>query len=330
MVAFRTRIAGQGAYLPPKLLTNFDLEKLMDTTDQWITERTGIKHRHIAADNEATSDVALPAAKQALAQAGIQATDLDLILFATVSPDQLMPSTACMLQMKLGCPGIPAFDLNAACSGFIYAMSVADQFIRTGMYKNILVVGAELLHRFMDYSDRETSILFGDGAGAFVLQRTESSDPNVIMSTHMKAEGALWDLLYMPTGGTKHPFTQETLDQGFASFHMKGREIFKNAVRTMAQTCKLAMESNNVSMDQVDWLVPHQANVRIMEAVADQFNFPKEKVINQVHDTANISAATIPVAFDLGIKEGKIKRGDLIMFTAFGAGLTAGSALLRY
>lgn len=330
MVAYRTRIAGHGTYLPPKLLTNQDLEKLVDTTDQWITERTGIKVRHIAEDGEATSDIALKAAQNALSNAKTTAQELDLIIFATVTPDQMMPSTACMLQHKLGCPGVPAFDLGAACSGFIYSLSVADQFIRTGMYKKILIVGAEVLHPFMNYKDRETCILFGDGAGAFVLERTSVDDPNIVFSTHMKAEGSLWDLLYMPTGGTKYPFTQEVLDQNLHFFRMKGREIFKNAVRTMAQTCELALKTNNVTIDQVDWLVPHQANSRIMEAVADQFNFPKDKVINKVHETANISAATIPVAFQMGFDEGKIKRGDLVLFTAFGAGLTAGSALLRY
>lgn len=330
MTAYRTRIAGYGSYLPPKLLTNQDLEKLVDTTDQWITERTGIKVRHIAEDGEVTSDVALKAAERALVNANIKAQELDLIILATVSPDQMMPTTACMLQHKLGCPGVPAFDLGAACSGFIYALSVADQFIRTGMYQKILIVGVEVLHPFMNYKDRETCILFGDGAGAFVVTRTTADDPNIVYSTHMKAEGSLWDLLYMPTGGTRYPFRQDVLDQDLHYFKMKGREIFKNAVRTMAQTCELALKANNVTIDQVDWLVPHQANSRIMEAVADQFNFPKDKVINKVHETANISAATIPVAFQLGIEDGRIKRGDLILFTAFGAGLTAGSALLRF
>jgi 3-oxoacyl-[acyl-carrier-protein] synthase-3 len=207
---------------------------------------------------------------------------------------------------------------------------VADQFIKTGFYKNILIVGVEILHHFMDYNDRDTSILFGDGAGAWVVTRAEADSKSEVFSTHMKAEGALHDLLYLPAGGSRLPFSQKVLDEKLHKFQMNGREIFKNAVRTMSHTCQLALQHNNVSIDQVDWLIPHQANSRIMESVADHFKFPKEKVINVVHETANISAATIPVAFQMAVADGRIKRGDLILLTAFGAGLTSGSALLRY
>lgn len=316
--------------MPPRLLTNGDIEKLVDTSDQWIRERTGIERRHIASDDQATSDLAAEAAKIALKEAGMEASQLDLIIFATVTGDHPLPSSACVLQTKLGCHEIPAFDLAAACSGFVYSLSVADQFIRTGMYQRILVVGAEVIHRFINYKDRETCILFGDGAGAVVVERAPKDDPNIIFSTHLRAEGSLGELFTLPGGGSKMPFRQDVLDRGDQFMRMKGREIFKNAVRTMSACCSQALEANNVSAEQVDWLIPHQANMRIMEAVADHFGFPKSKVISVVHEMGNTSAATIPVAFDMAVKDGRIKRGQLILLTAFGAGLTAGSALLRF
>lgn len=327
---FRSRVSGTGSYLPEKLLTNADLEKLVDTNDQWIVERTGIKHRHIAADHEACSDLALKASQRALQAANLTAQDVDMLIVATVSGDQVMPSTAAVLQSKLGCRQIMAFDLSAACSGFVYSLSIADQFIRTGMYKNILVVGAEVLHRFVNYQDRETCILFGDAAGAWVVSRAEEGDQNIIFSSHLHADGNLGDLFVLPAGGSAMPFSQKVLDEKTQFVRMKGREIFKNAVRTLTQCCHEALDANGVSADQVDWLVPHQANVRILESVADHFNFPKEKVILSLHETGNTSAASIPVAFDLALQEGKIKRGQMILLAAFGAGLTSGSVLLRY
>lgn len=327
---FRSRVAGAGSYLPEKVLTNADLEKLVDTNDQWITERTGIQRRHMAADHEACSDLSLIASQKALKEAGLSAQDLDMIMVCTVSGDQVMPSTACVLQAKLGCKQIVAFDLSAACSGFVYGLSVADQFIRTGMYKNILVVGAEVLHRFVNYKDRETCILFGDAAGAWVVSRANEGDPNIIMSSHLHADGSCGDLFVLPAGGSKIPFSQDVLDNDLQYVKMKGREIFKNAVRTMTQCCHEALEFNNVTADQVDWLIPHQANVRILESVADHFKFPKEKVVIELHETGNTSAASIPVAFDLARQKGNIKRGQLLLLAAFGAGLTSGSILLRY
>lgn len=327
---FRSRVAGAGSYLPAGLLTNQDLEKLVDTNDQWIVERTGIKHRHIAAKDEITSDLAYNASIKALKAAGLESKDLDMIIVATVSGDQVMPSTACVLQHKLGCGNIMAFDLAAACSGFVYCVSIADQFIRTGMYKNILIVGAEVLHRFVNYQDRETCILFGDAAGAWVVSRAEENDKNIIMSSHLHADGGLGDLFVLPAGGSKIPFSQEVLEQKTQFVTMKGREIFKNAVRTLTQCCHEALEFNNVKPEQVDWLVPHQANARILESVASHFEFPNEKVIMSLHETGNTSAASIPVAFDLALEQGKIKRGQLILLAAFGAGLTSGSVLLRY
>lgn len=327
---FRSRVAGTGSYLPAGLITNQDLEKLVDTNDQWITERTGIQRRHKAAPEEACSDLSFVACQRALKAAGLQATDIDMLIVCTVSGDQVMPSTACVLQNKLGCRQIFAFDLSAACSGFVYGLSVADQFIRTGMYKNVLVVGAEVLHRLVNYQDRETCILFGDAAGAWVVSRAEKDDKNVVFSTHLHADGSLGDLFVLPAGGSRIPLSQEVLDKKLQFVSMKGREIFKNAVRTLTTCCHEALEANGVTADQVDWLVPHQANVRILESVASHFEFPKEKVIMSLHETGNTSAASIPVAFDLALQEGKIKRGQLILLAAFGAGLTSGSALLRF
>jgi 3-oxoacyl-[acyl-carrier-protein] synthase-3 len=327
---YRARIAGTGSYLPPGLITNQDLEKLVDTNDQWIVERTGIKQRHKAGEGVVTSDLAFEATQIALKAANLTAQDIDLIIFATITGDQPTPSSACMLQTKLGLTSIPAFDISAACSGFVYGISIADQFIRGGMYKNILVVGAEIISRFVNYQDRETCILFGDGAGAFIVSRAQPDEKNIIFSSHLGAEGSLGELFILPSGGSKIPFRQEALDRGDHWFRMKGREIFKNAVRTMSSACAQALEFNNVSADQVDWLVPHQANNRILEAVADHFKFPKEKVISIVHDMGNTSAATVPVAFDTAVRDGRIQRGQMILLTAFGAGLTSGSCLLRY
>jgi 3-oxoacyl-[acyl-carrier-protein] synthase-3 len=327
---YRSRVAGIGSYLPEKVLSNFDLEKMVETSDQWILERTGIERRHIAAEGEATSDLCLHAAQRALADANLTAQDIDMIIVGTVTGDRQMPSTACYVQSKLGCRNIVAFDLNAACSGFLYSMSIADQFIRTGMYKNVLVIGAEVLNRFVNYKDRETCILFGDGAGAWVLSRAAEGDTAVIASTHLHADGDLAELLTLPGGGSVMPQSQYVLDNNLHYVSMKGREIFKNAVRTMALCCKEALEANEMSPDSVDWIVPHQANKRIIEAVADQFKFPMERVIVYLHETGNTSSASIPLAFDWAVKNGKIKRGQTILLTAFGAGLTSGSVLLRY
>ncbi len=329
-MSYRTRIAGTGSYLPEKVLTNFDIEKLVETTDAWIKERTGIERRHICADDEATTDLALRAANKALESAGITFDQLDMIIFCTVTGDHLMPSSACILQSKLGCKGIPAFDLQAACSGFIYGLSVGDNFIRSGQYKNILLVGAEVIHRYVDYKDRDTCILFGDGAGAVILGRAQPDDHQVVCSTHLGAEGSLADLFFLQAGGSKTPITHELLDRRENFMKMKGREIFKNAVRTMAGACEQAMAFNQLTVEDIDWLIPHQANYRIMEAVAHFFDFPKEKVISIVHEMGNTSAATIPVALDWAFRDGRIKRGQTLLLTAFGAGLTSGSAVVKF
>lgn len=327
---FRTKISGTGSYLPTKVLTNADLERMVETNDLWIRERTGIARRHIADEKQVTSDLALIASQRALEAAHLNADDIDMIIFCTVSGDQVMPATGCVLQHKLGARNVMAFDLSAACSGFVYGLSVADQFIRTGLYKHILVVGAEILHRLVNYQDRETCILFGDAAGAAIASRTDQEDSSRILSVHLHSDGSLGDLFVLPAGGSAMPFSQQVLDDKLQFVRMKGREIFKNAVRTMSQCCQEALESNNLKKDDVDWVIPHQANNRIIEAVAKHFDIPLEKVVVNVHETGNTSAATVPVAFDEAIRDGRIKRGQNVLLTAFGAGLTSGSIMMRY
>ena len=327
---YRSRIAGTGSYLPSRVLTNSDLEKMVDTNDKWIVERTGIERRHVADPKQATSDLCYEAAIRALKAANIDAKELDLILVATVSPDQQMPSTANFLQARLGARNVMSFDLNAACSGFLYSLSIADQFIRTGMYKNILVVGAEILTRFIDYTERETCILFGDGAGAWVLSRAAEGDKNVIMSSHLHSDGHLAELLVMEGGGSRFPASMEVIEKKQNYVSMKGREIFKHAVRAMATAAQEALDSNEVSMADVDWVIPHQANKRIIESVADYCKAPMSKMICKLHETGNTSAASIPLAFQMALDEGQIQRGQTILLCAFGAGLTSGSILLRY
>lgn len=327
---FQTRISGTGSYLPEKVLTNSDLEKMVETSNEWIIERTGIKHRHLAAPDQATTDLALIASQRALESAGLSPQDLDLIIFCTSTSDHLVPSAACMLQSKLGARQVMSFDLSAACSGFIYGLTVADQFIRTGLHKHILVVGAEILHRWVNYKDRETCILFGDGAGAVIASRAENGQDSGILSSHMHADGSLSDLFIVPAGGSAIPVTPEVLDQGLNYIRMKGREIFKNAVRTMTQCCQEALESSGIPIEQVDWLVPHQANLRILDAVAHYFGFPNEKIVVNLPETGNTSAATVPIAFDHAVRDGRIQRGNNVLMTAFGAGLTSGSIMLRY
>ena len=324
------KLVVQGLIFLKKKLSNKDLEKLVDTKDQWIRERTGIKTRSIAAENELTSDLALKASQKALEAAGLSPQDLDAIFVATVSPDQIMPSTGCVLQQKLGAKDIMAFDLSAACSGFVYGLAIATEFIHTGRYKNILVVGAEILHNYVNYKDRETCILFGDGAGAAILSQAEKSDTSKIYSHHIHADGNASDLFVLPMGGSAIPPSHEALDKGLQWMQMKGRDIFKHAVRTMSQCCKEALEANQMNGNNVDWVIPHQANIRIIEAVAKHFGIPMEKVIVEIENTGNTSSATIPVSLDRGIRNGRIQRGQNILFTAFGAGITSGSLLMRY
>lgn len=330
MPIYNAKISGTGSYLPEKSLTNADLEKLVDTNDQWIRERTGIRRRAIAADGQVTSDLAYEAAIQALEAAGLEATDLDAIIVGTVSPDQIMPTTACVLQRKLGAREIMALDISAACSGFVYGLSIAADFIKVGRYKHILVVGAEILHNLVNYKDRETCILFGDGAGCAILSRAENTDEGEVYSHHLHADGKISDLFLVPMGGSAIPFSHEALDQGLHLMKMKGRDIFKHAVRTMSHACTEALEANNMPASDIDWVIPHQANIRIIEAVAKHFKIPMSKVVVEIENMGNTSAATVPVAMDRAIRDGRIQRGQNILLTAFGAGITSGSLLLRY
>ncbi len=327
---YKSWISGTGSFLPEKKLTNFDLEKIVETNNEWIVERTGIESRSIAEAGVATSDLALVATQRALEMASLKVEDIDMILFATVSPDYPMPSSACELQRKLGARNVMAFDLSAACSGFLYGLSIADQFIKTGQHKNILVVGAEILHNWVNYDDRQTCILFGDAAGAAIVSRAPANTKSAILSSHMFAEGDLADLLYIPAGGSKIPNSIETIEQKQNKVVMKGREIFKHAVRTMSTCCEIALTANNMTKEDVDWVIPHQANTRIIEAVAKHFGITMDKVIVEIADMGNTSAATVPVALDRAVRDGRVQREQNIVLTAFGAGLTSGSVMLRF
>lgn len=328
---YNSKISSTGSYLPLKKLTNKDIEKMVETTSEWIVDRTGIEERSVAAEDEAASDLCVKAARVALERANLKPEDLDMIIVATVSGDQVMPSTACTVQAKLGCRTIFAFDLSAACSGFVYSLSIADQFIKTGMYKHILVLGAEVLTRLVNYKDRNTSILFGDGAGCVVLSRASETDTSKIYSTHLFADGQLGHLLELK--GNARPnqlFSDKVIEHEFQYINMNGKEIFKNAVRTLTNCAQMALDVNKMTLENVDWFIPHQANWRITEAVAKHFHIPNEKVISTIHYTGNTSAASIPIALDHAVTDGRIKRGQNVLFSAFGAGLTSGSALLKF
>ena len=316
-----SRILGTGSYLPARILTNADLEKLVETNDQWIVERTGIRERHIAAEGELTSDLATQAARAALEVAGLAPDDIDLLLVATTTPDLVFPSTACIVQSKLGMTnGKPAFDLQAVCSGFVYAMSVADQFIKTGAAKHVLVVGAETLSRITDWNDRGNCILWGDGAGAVVLGA--SSEPGII-ATHIHADGRHKELLRTTTGastGLAEP----------AVMRMEGNAVFKMAVNTLDRIVDETLEANGLQKSDIDWLVPHQANIRIISATAKKLGMSMDNVVTTVADHGNTSAASVPLAFDVAVRDGRIQRGQTVLMEAFGGGFTWGSALIKY
>ena len=322
------RITGTGSYAPAKIITNHDLEKLVDTSDDWITERTGIKERRVVEKGQATSDLAYEASRKALKAAGLGANELDLILIATTTPDMLMPNLGCVLQNKLGAKKAAAFDIYAACSGFLYGMSVADAFIKSGMYKNILLVGAEVLSRFVDWEDRTTCILFGDGAGAVVLQR--HSGKRGVLSTHLHSDGSLGDLLYLPAGGSQHPASHETIHKRMHFIKMKGNETFKAAVLALEGVVQEALAYNKVKPEEIDFLIPHQANLRIIQAMAQRLKMPMEKVVLTLPKYGNTSAASIPMALDEAVRDGRIKENHLLLFEAFGGGLTWASALVRW
>jgi 3-oxoacyl-[acyl-carrier-protein] synthase-3 len=322
------RITGTGSYAPKKIVTNHDLEKLVDTSDEWITERTGIKERRIAEKGQTTSDLAYEASRKALKAAGLGADELDLILVATTTPDMYMPNLGCVLQEKLGAKKAAAFDIFAACSGFLYGMSIADAFIRSGVYKNILLVGAEVLSRFTDWEDRSTCVIFGDGAGAVVLQR--HSGKRGVLSAHLHSDGSLGNLLYVPGGGALHPPSHETVQKRMHFIKMKGNETFKVAVRALEDVVQETLAFNKIKPEEIDFLIPHQANLRIIQAMAQRLNMPMEKVVLTLPKYGNTSAASIPMALDEAVRDGRIKENHLLLFEAFGGGLTWASALVRW
>ncbi|MEK6550662.1 MAG: beta-ketoacyl-ACP synthase III [Pseudomonadota bacterium] len=319
-----TRILGTGGYLPARVLTNRELEKMVDTTDAWIVDRTGIRERHIAADGETTCDLAEHATRRALDAAGVSPTDLDLIIVATTTPDLVFPSTACLLQERLGNHGAAAFDVQAVCTGFIYALAIADKFVRAGSSSRALVIGAETLSRITDWTDRGTCVLFADGAGAVVLGDSETPG---IVSSHLHADGQYKDLLCVPAGISKG---YDKVVSGEAYMHMAGSEVFKVAVNTLGRIVDETLEVNGIKKSDITWLVPHQANIRIITATAKKLGMSMDQVVLTVDRHGNTSAASIPLAFDEAVRDGRIKRGDTVLMEAFGGGFTWGSVLLKY
>lgn len=323
-------IIGTGSYLPETVLTNFDLEKMVDTSDEWIRQRTGIVERRIAEDDIATSDLSVQAARLAIKKAQIDPLEIEMILVATVTPDTFFPSTACYVQKGIGAKNASAMDISAACAGFLYGLDLANGLIISGQYDTILVVGGEVFNKIVDWNDRNTCVLFGDGAGAAVVQTTE--EPKGILASYIGSDGdyaADISLLGIPAGGSRMPVTSEAIDQNLNKIQMNGREVFKLGVRLMPEAAERALQKANVSVDDVDLLIPHQANLRIIEAVGQRLGVPREKVYVNVDKYGNTSAATVIIALDEAIQDGRAKPGDLILLVTFGAGLTWGSTLLR-
>jgi 3-oxoacyl-[acyl-carrier-protein] synthase-3 len=334
----RSKIIATGMYVPPRIVTNNDLAGIMDTSDEWIRQRTGIEQRHWAADDSSTSELAFEASKKALENAKMDKSQLDMIILATLSPDHEFPGTACFLQRKLGVPGIPALDVRQQCTGFIYAMSIADQFIRTGMYRNILVVGAELQSKGLEKNDngRDVAVLFGDGAGAVVMTATEVKDPKKdphVLSTHLYADGTFAEELWVAAPGSANSADRiggDDLEKKLHYPHMNGKLVFMNAVKRMPEALETAFKQNGITMEEVDLFVFHQANLRINDMIAKQFGIPEHKVFNTIQKYANTTAATIPIGLDEAVRAGKLKPGMLVASAAFGSGFTWGSAVYRF
>ncbi len=323
-------ISGTGSYVPEKVLTNNDLSEFLDSSDEWIFERSGIRRRHIAADGEAASDMALHASRNALEMAGIDASQIDLVVVTTVNPDMAFPSTACLLQAKLGIRNnIPCFDLSAACSGFVYGVEVATRMMQSGMYKNALVVSSEKMSSIVDWQDRSTCVLFGDGAGAVVLRASDAENIGIV-GTVLGADGSDTAMLCMPAGGSLLPTSAETVEKRLHFVRMDGREVFKHAVKIMQEKALEVLDRCGVSAEQVSLLIPHQANTRIIQSVAKRLNIPSEKVYVNIENYANTSSASIPIALDEAMRGGRIKRGDYVLFVSFGAGLTWGATLVLF
>jgi 3-oxoacyl-[acyl-carrier-protein] synthase-3 len=324
----KIKITGTGFYAPDKILTNFDLEKMVDTSDEWIVTRTGIKERRIASKDQATSDLAVEASRRTLENAGLQVKDIDLIIVATSTPDTIFPSTACWVQKGLGADHVPAFDISVGCTGFLYGMILAEGLILAGTSKRILLVGGELLTKVTDFKDRNTCVLFGDAAAAVVLEETH--DESGMLSYYWKADGKLGDLLYLPAGGTRIPATAKSVAQRLHYLQMKGNEVFKHAVKRMGEAALEALRLGGLKTDDVDYLIPHQANIRIIEATGRRLRLPPEKVYSNIHKYGNVSVASIPIALHELREEGKLKKGSIIIMDAFGAGFTWAAVAYRW
>jgi 3-oxoacyl-[acyl-carrier-protein] synthase-3 len=330
----RAKITALGTYVPPRLLTNADLEKMVETSDQWILERTGIRQRHIVDKGTATSDLALEAARRALARRGIPATDLEAILVATVTPDMLFPATACLVQDKLGAVGAWGFDVSAACSGFLYALQTGVQFIQTGAHKKVLVIGADVMSSIIDYTDRATCVIFGDGAGAILLEPAVEPDGKdgacYFMDFIHEVDGSGGCALYMPGGGSRNPSTHETVDKNMHVVHQDGAAVFKYAVRKMSEVCDNLLKRNGFTGKDVNCFIPHQANGRIITATAERVGLSPDRVILNIGEYGNTTAGTIPLAMQTALDQGKLKKGDLVLLASVGAGFTTGATLLRW
>jgi len=326
---FNVKITGTGSYLPEKVLTNFDLEKMVDTSDEWIRTRSGIKERHIASEDEATSDLVAVAAKRAMENAGVSSSDIDLIIVATDTPDNAYPSTACWVQKHLGIKDeMPAFDLEAACSGYLYALIIAAGMIQSKLIDRVLVCAGETMSRAIDWENRSICVLFGDGAGCSVVERSDGD--SAILSTYWAADGNLGDLLIQPAGGSRMPATHETVEKKLHSLRMAGNEVFKKAVQKMKKSAEEALKRANIKGEDIDLYIPHQANIRIIEATIKRAGIPREKTAVTIDKTGNVSAATLPITLDQAVREGRLKRGDILLFTVFGGGFTWGSAVVRW
>ena len=320
----QSKITGTGRYLPERVLTNFDLEKMVDTTDEWIRTRTGVERRHVCADDETTSDMCVEAAKHAMEAAGKKSSDVDMVIIGTTTPDLIFPNIATLVQHRLGIPACPSIGLEAACTGFIYALTTADKFIKTGDAKCVLVIGAECITKLLDWNDRNTCVLFGDGAGAVIVEPSE--EPGII-GCHIGADGQYRDLLYYPVGASKE---LEKAGTDEAAIMMTGKEVFKVAVSTLGDVASKALVDAGVAQEELDWLIPHQANIRIIQATAKRLGLPLEKVILTVQDHGNTSAASVPLALDVAVRDGRVKPGQLVLMEAFGGGFTWGSVLMRF
>jgi 3-oxoacyl-[acyl-carrier-protein] synthase-3 len=327
---YECRIAGTGRYVPEKVLTNTDLEKIVETSDEWIIKRTGIRERRIAAEDQSTSDLALEAARVALDRAGLAAEDLDAIILATLTPDTYCPAGACYVQNLLGATNACAFDLSAACTGFVYGITVGSSLVRAGIHKNVLVLGAETLSRFIDYTDRNTCILFGDGAGAAVLSRAEEGSDSRLLDHYLRSDGGGTDLIIMPGGGARRPSSHDTVDGKLHFLSMQGNDVFKFATKSMQTLIETAIERNGLSVDDLDLVVPHQVNSRIIDTVLRKVDIPEEKIYLNLQRYGNTSAASVPMALHEAVEEGRVQAGSLVLLVAFGAGLTWGYNLVRW